>query len=109
MRRPGEREGGRAALENRERRTERPCGATGEGVFRKNIETQGMGTVERPEGPNGEVPRPLRSFCVFVENFRQRKSRRWERRAEADLRRWPGWARAWAAAWKRGRGWRWAR
>ena len=25
-------------------------------------ETQGMGTVVRPAGPNGEVPRPLRSF-----------------------------------------------
>ena len=25
-----------------------------------------MGTVERPVGPNGEVPSPLRSFCVFV-------------------------------------------
>ena len=34
----------------------------------RTIETQGMGTVERPAGPNGEVPRPLRSFRVFVEN-----------------------------------------
>ena len=36
----------------------------------KTRETQGMGTVERPIGPNGEEPRPLRSFCVFVENGR---------------------------------------
>ena len=35
--------------------------------FSRNEEAQGMGTVERPGGPNGEVPRPLRSFCVFVE------------------------------------------
>ena len=26
------------------------------------METQGMGTVVSPEGANGEVPRPLRSF-----------------------------------------------
>ena len=31
------------------------------------IETQGMGTVVRRKAPNGEVPRPLRSLCVFVE------------------------------------------
>ena len=31
-------------------------------AFQENAETQGMGTVERPEGPNGEVPRPLRSL-----------------------------------------------
>ena len=37
----------------------------------KTRETQGMGTVERPIGPNGEEPRPLRSFCVFVENFQR--------------------------------------
>ncbi len=35
--------------------------------FSRNEEAQGMGTIERPVGPNGEVPRPLRSFCVFVE------------------------------------------
>ena len=40
--------------------------------FSKTTETQGMGTVERPEGPNGEVPRPLRSIRVFVENFPSR-------------------------------------
>ena len=34
----------------------------------KTIETQGMGTVVRRDAPNGEVPSPLRSFCVFVEN-----------------------------------------
>ena len=32
------------------------------------LETQGMGTLVRPEGPNGEVPRPLCSSRVFVEN-----------------------------------------
>ena len=36
-------------------------------AFQENAETQGMGTVVRPEGLNGEVPRPLRSFRVFVE------------------------------------------
>ena len=37
-------------------------------IFLENgIETQGMGTGERPEGPNGEVPRLLRSIRVFVE------------------------------------------
>ena len=35
------------------------------GRFKKAEETQGMGTVERPAGPNGEVPSPLRSFCAF--------------------------------------------
>ena len=35
--------------------------------FPRNEETQGMGTVVRHNAPNGEVPRPLRSFCVFVE------------------------------------------
>ena len=36
-------------------------------IFIENvIEMQGMGTVERLEGPNGEVPRPLRSIRVFV-------------------------------------------
>ena len=30
--------------------------------FLENTETQGMGTLVRPAGPNGEVPRPLRSF-----------------------------------------------
>ena len=34
---------------------------------KKTPETQGMGTVVRPSGPNGEVPRPLRSLRVFVE------------------------------------------
>ena len=29
---------------------------------------QGLGTVERPGGPNGEVPRPLRPF-VFLALF----------------------------------------
>ena len=28
-----------------------------------------MGTVMRRNAPNGEVPRPLRSLRVFVENF----------------------------------------
>ena len=79
---------------------ERPCGATGKviipaasaavlnllnllhllrgllGTSCENTETQGMGTVVRPEGPNGEVPRPLRSFCVFVERS-QKKPRAW--------------------------------
>ena len=31
------------------------------------MKTQGMGTVVRRNAPNGEVPRPLRSLCVFVE------------------------------------------
>ena len=60
-------------LENGERKTEngtRGKRATGEGAFQENMETQGMGTVVRPAGPNGEVPRPLRSLCVFVENSR---------------------------------------
>ena len=84
---------------------ERPCGATGKviipaasaavlnllnllnllhllrgllGTSCENTETQGMGTVVRPEGPNGEVPRPLRSFCVFVERS-QKKPRAWPR------------------------------
>ena len=30
---------------------------------RAPLETQGPGTVERPAGPNGEVPGPLRSFA----------------------------------------------
>ena len=29
---------------------------------KKTLETQGMGTVVRRNAPNGEVPRPLRSF-----------------------------------------------
>ena len=37
-------------------------------LLEKTTETQGMGTVVRPEGTNGEVPRPLCSFGVFVEN-----------------------------------------
>ena len=41
------------------------CGAF-EGFY-ENDKTQGMGTLVRREAPNGEVPRPLRSFCVFVE------------------------------------------
>ena len=71
-------------LENGERKTERVAAkpqtfhghgtrgkrATGEGAFQENIETQGMGTVVRRNAPNGEVPRPLRSLCVFVENSR---------------------------------------
>ena len=36
-------------------------------AFRGRQETQGMGTVVRRNAPNGEVPRPLRSFGVFVE------------------------------------------
>ena len=31
------------------------------------MERKGLGTVVRPAGTNGEVPRPLRTFCVFVE------------------------------------------
>ena len=42
----------------------RPIGPTASpsGTFQETPETQGMGTLERPEGPNGEVPSPLRSF-----------------------------------------------
>ena len=32
--------------------------------FPKNTETRGMGTVERPAGPSGEVPRPSRPSCL---------------------------------------------
>ena len=34
---------------------------------RKATETQGMDTVVRPEGPNGEVSRPLRPFVSLWE------------------------------------------
>ena len=36
-------------------------------LSKKTTETRGMDTVEGPEGPNGEVPRPSRPFFVFVE------------------------------------------
>ncbi len=48
--------------------------ALSEAVFSKTTETQGMGTVVRTVGTNGEVPRPSRSFGVFVENHRRRRS-----------------------------------
>ena len=37
-------------------------------------ETQGMGTVVRRNAPNGEVSRPLLSFCVFVETSKKEKA-----------------------------------
>ena len=48
--------------------------ASSEAVFSKTTETQGMGTVVRTVGTNGEVPRPSRSFGVFVENHWRRRS-----------------------------------
>ena len=41
---------------------ERHQSAATQGVSHEKTETQGMGTVVRPAGPNGEVPRPLRPF-----------------------------------------------
>ena len=41
--------------------------STMDDAFRKTKASQGMGTVERPVGPNGEVPRPLRSFVFLWE------------------------------------------
>ena len=34
---------------------------------KKTLETQGMGTLVRRNAPNGEVPRPLRSFVSLWE------------------------------------------